>query len=64
MVKMSTNKSNIVKYMQIKSRHKQYIYINLLYLRAMQRSYYRKMSPIIKSNFIHIDHEYDFRNIA
>lgn len=50
--------------MQIKSRHKQYIYINLLYLRAMQRSYYRKMSPIIKSNFIHIDHEYDFRNIA
>ena len=50
--------------MQIKSRHKQYIYINLLYLRAMQRSYYLKMSPIIKSNFIHIDHEYDFRNIA
>ena len=35
MVKISTNNSNIVKYTQIKSRHKQYIYINSLYLWAM-----------------------------
>ena len=64
MVKISTNKSNIVNYTQIKSHNKLYIYIILLYLQTMQRPYHRKTSPIINENLIYIDHEYDFRNIA